>query len=149
MSKTKDFTGSISFRLLLVESEAKAGSAVPFYFNPTIGGSDLSNNAMLPSYPDFRFRAPNLVLMRGSFEQALGKLPIGLFFSIDAGKSAIYRNDVDFSNLRESYSAGLTIHAGGLPVAYLLFSWGGNEGNHFTGSVSDALLGASARPSLF
>ena len=149
VSKTKDFTSSISFRLLLVESEAKAGSAVPFYFDPTIGGSDLNNNAMLPSYPDYRFRAPNLVLMRGSFEQALGKLPIGLFFSVDAGKSALYRNDVDFSNLRKSYSAGLTVHAGGLPVAYLLFSWGGNEGNHFTGSVSNALLGASARPSLF
>jgi len=87
-STTKDFTGSLSFRLLLVESPAKAGRVVPFYFDPTIGGSDLNSNAMLPSYPDYRFRAPNLVLLRGSFEQALGKLPIGLFVSIDAGKSA-------------------------------------------------------------
>jgi hypothetical protein len=149
VSTTKDYTGSISFRLLLTESQAKAGNVVPFYFDPTIGGSDLNSNAMLPSYPDYRFRAPNLVLLRGSFEQALGKLPIGLFFSIDAGKSALYRNDVDFSNLRRSYSAGLTVHAGGLPVAYLLFSWGGNEGNHFTGSISNALLGVSPRPSLF
>ena len=149
VSTTKDFTGSISFRLLLIESQAKAGNVVPFYFDPTIGGSDLNSNAMLPSYPDYRFRAPNLVLLRGSFEQALGKLPLGLFFSVDGGKSALYRNDVDFSNLRTSYSAGLTVHAGGLPVAYLLFSWGGNEGNHFTASISNALLGVSARPSLF
>jgi hypothetical protein len=149
VSTTKDFTGSISFRILLIESQAKAGKAVPFYFDPTIGGSDLNNNAMLPSYADYRFRAPNLVLLRGSFEQALGKLPIGLFFSVDAGKSALHRNDVDFTNLRKSYSAGLTVHAGGLPVAYLLFSWGGNEGNHFTGSISNALLGVSPHPSLF
>jgi hypothetical protein len=148
-STTKDFTGSISFRMLLIESQAKAGKVVPFYFDPTIGGSDLNSNAMLPSYADYRFRAPNLVLLRGSFEQALGKLPLGVFFSIDAGKSALYRNDVDFTNLRKSYSVGLTVHAGGLPVAYLLFSWGGNEGNHFTGSISNALLGVSPRPSLF
>jgi hypothetical protein len=148
-STTKDFTGSLSFRLLLVESQAKAGRVVPFYFDPTIGGSDLNSNAMLPSYPDYRFRAPNLVLLRGSFEQTLGKLPIGIFVSIDAGKSALRRDDVDFTGLRKSYSAGLTVHAGGLPVAYLLFSWGGDEGNHFTGSISNAILGVSPRPSLF
>ena len=149
VSKTKDFTGSVSFRLLFVESQAKAGSAVPFYFDPTIGGSDLNNQAMLPSYPDYRFRAPNLLLMRGSFEQALGKLPLGLFFSIDAAKSGLSRNDVNFSDLTRSYSAGLTLHAGGIPVVYLLFAWGGNEGTHFTGAISNALLGASNRPSLF
>lgn len=150
ISTTKDFTGSISFRILMIGSQAKAGRAVPFYFDPTIGGSDLDNNSMLPSYPDYRFRAPNLVLLRGSFEQALGKkIPAGIFFSADAGKSALHRDDVDFSNLRTSYSAGVTVHAGGFPIAYFLFSWGGNEGTHFTGSISNALLGVSARPSLF
>jgi hypothetical protein len=34
-------------------------------------------------------------------------------------------------------------------VVYLLFAWGGNEGHHTTFTVSNVLLGASARPSLF
>lgn len=141
--------GSIAIRLFMTGSIADAHSNVPFYFDPTIGGSDLNGNAILPSYPDYRFRAPNLILLRGTVEHSLPKIPLGAYFSVDAAKSALTRSDIDFSNLRQSYTVGLTVHAGGLPVVYLLFSWGGNEGTHSTFSVSNVLLGASARPSLF
>jgi len=141
--------GSVAIRLLMTGSIADAHSNVPFYFDPTIGGSDLNGNAILPSYPDYRFRAPNLILLRGTVEHSLPKIPLGAYFSVDAAKSALTRSDIDFSNLRQSYTVGLTVHAGGLPVVYLLFSWGGNEGTHSTFSVSNVLLGASARPSLF
>lgn len=141
--------GSIAIRLFMTGSIADAHSNVPFYFDPTIGGSDLNGNAILPSYPDYRFRAPNLILLRGTVEHSLPKIPLGAYFSVDAAKSALTRSDIDFSNLRQSYTVGLTVHAGGLPVVYLLFSWGGKEGTHSTFSVSNVLLGASARPSLF
>jgi hypothetical protein len=141
--------GSIAIRLFMTGSIADAHSNVPFYFDPTIGGSDLNGNAILPSYPDYRFRAPNLILLRGTVEHSLPKIPLGAYFSVDAAKSALTRSDIDFTNLRQSYTVGLTVHAGGLPVVYLLFSWGGNEGTHSTFSVSNVLLGASARPSLF
>jgi hypothetical protein len=141
--------GSVAIRLLMTGSIADAHSNVPFYFDPTIGGSDLNGNAILPSYPDYRFRAPNLILLRGTVEHSLPKIPLGAYFSVDAAKSALTRSDIDFSNLRQSYTVGLTVHAGGLPVVYLLFSWGGKEGTHSTFSVSNVLLGASARPSLF
>jgi len=141
--------GSVAIRLLMTGSIADAHSNVPFYFDPTIGGSDLNGNAILPSYPDYRFRAPNLILLRGTVEHSLPKIPLGAYFSVDAAKSALTRSDIDFTNLRQSYTVGLTVHAGGLPVVYLLFSWGGKEGTHSTFSVSNVLLGASARPSLF
>ena len=141
--------GSVAIRLLMTGSIADAHSNVPFYFDPTIGGSDLNGNAILPSYPDYRFRAPNLILLRGTVEHSLPKIPLGAYFSVDAAKSALTRSDIDFSNLRQSYTVGLTVHAGGLPVVYLLVSWGGKEGTHSTFSVSNVLLGASARPSLF
>ena len=73
----------------------------------------------------------------------------GAYFAVDAAKSPLTRSDIDFSNLRRSYSVGLTVHAGGLPVVYLAFRLGGNEGTHTTLSVSNILLGASPRPSLF
>lgn len=149
ISSTINNEGSVSLRLLLTGSAASVGSNVPFYFDPTIGGSDIDGNPILPSYPDYRFRAPNLVLLRGTVEHALPKVPLGAYFSVDAAKSPLTRSDIDFSNLRRSYSVGLTVHAGGLPVVYLLFAWGGNEGNHTTLSVSNILLSASSRPSLF
>lgn len=149
ISSTINNEGSISFRMILSGSAASAGNFVPFYLDPTSGGSNIDGNPVLASYPDYRFRAPNLVLMRGTVEHSLPKLPLGIYFSVDAAKSALTRNDIDFTNLRRSYSAGLTVHAGGLPVLYLLFAWGGNEGTHTTFSISNTLLGASPRPSLF
>ncbi len=149
VSLTQNLEGSISARLLISESFAKAGSAVPFYLMPTLGGSNINGEALLPSYPDYRFRGPDLILLRGTVEHSLGKLPIGALFSFDEGKVANRRDGIAFDHLRHSFSAGLTVHAGGLPVVSLLFAWGGNEGHHTTAAVSNALLGGSPRPSLF
>jgi len=149
ISTTINNEGSISFRLLLTGSATSAGNAVPFYLDPTTGGSNIDANPILASYPDYRFHAPNLVLLRGTVEHALPKLPLGIYFSADAAKSPLTRSDIDFTNLRTSYSVGLTVHAGGLPVVYLFYAWGGNEGTHTTFSISNTLLGSSPRPSLF
>jgi hypothetical protein len=149
VSTAEKLEGSITLRAFLSESIADRGSAVPFYFSPTIGGSDINSNAMLASYPDYRFRGPDLLLFRGTFEHSIGKLPIGAFFSADEGKIAPRRDDVNLDNLRHSFGVGLTVRAGGLPVVYFLFAWGGNEGTHTTATISPTLLGGSARPSLF
>jgi hypothetical protein len=149
ISTTENLEGAISLRLFLSESIAKAGSVVPFYFSPTLGGSDIDGTAALASYPDYRFRGPDLLLLQGSFEHSLGKLPVGAFFGVDQGKVGLRRDDIDFNHLRHTLSVGLTVHAGGLPVAYLTFGWGGHEGTHTTANISNSLLGGSARPSLF
>jgi len=149
ISTTINNEGSIGLRLLLTGSAAGAGNAVPFYFDPTAGGSNIDGNPILASYPDYRFRSPNVVLFRGTIEHSLPKLPLGVYFSADAAKSPLTRSDIDFTNLRTSYSVGLTVRAGGLPVVYLLFAWGGNEGTHTTFSISNTLLGGAPRPSLF
>jgi len=43
-------------RLLVSESINSATSAVPFYFQQTLGGSDIDGNMALGSYQDTRFR---------------------------------------------------------------------------------------------
>ena len=149
VSTTENLEGSITLRLFLSESFAKAGSAVPFYLSPTLGGSDIDGTAALASYPDYRFRGPDLLLIRGSFEHSLGKLPIGGVFTVDEGKIGLRRDDIAFDHLRHTFSAGFTVHAGGLPVVYFLFAWGGHEGNHTIANLSPTLLGGSSRPSLF
>jgi len=62
---------------------------------------------------------------------------------------ALARGDIAFSHLAHSFSAGLTLRAGGLPALTLAFAWGGPEGPHTITSVNNTLLGGSARPSLF
>jgi hypothetical protein len=68
---------------------------------------------------------------------------------VDEGKVALRRSDLDFTHLRHSYSVGLTLRAGGFPMVWLIFSFGGQEGTHTTGAMNTSLLGASARPSLY
>lgn len=140
--------GSIELRLRIVESVASAGNVVPFYFQPTLGGSDINGTPWLPSYNDYRFRAPNALLLREGLEHSIWG-PVGLTFAADQGKVALARGDIAFSHLAHSFSAGLTLRAGGLPALSLTFAWGGPEGPHTIANVNNSLLGGSARPSLF
>ncbi|MGC1485864.1 MAG: hypothetical protein WA789_18880 [Candidatus Acidiferrum sp.] len=146
---TRDLEGSIGLRFFLATSMTPGGDLVPFYFQPTLGGSDLDGNQSLSSYQDFRFRAPNVLLFRQSFEHSLGKLPLGLTFMVDEGKVALARASLGSNDWLHSFSTGLTLRAGGFPQVFLLFSWGGNEGTHTIANVNNSLLGGSARPSLF
>lgn len=149
VSLTDKLQGSIHLRAFLSESFANKGSRVPFYLMPTLGGSDLNGTSMLPSYFDYRFRGPDLLLLRGTIEHSLGNLPIGALFSVDEAKIGMRRDDISLDHFRHSFSAGVTVHAGGLPVISLVFAWGGNENNHTIANISPALLGSSARPTLF
>jgi hypothetical protein len=149
VTRSRNLEGSVGFRFIWTSSYTSNGSVVPFFLDPTLGGSDINGTTLLPSYADYRFRGPNLMLLRGSFEHSLGKLPVGFKFFVDEGRVALEPGDLGFSHLAHSYAAGLTLHAGGLPVVDLLFAWGGKEGTHTVANVSSSLLGGTARPSLF
>ncbi len=140
--------GSLELRLVITESITSAGSVVPFYFQPTLGGSDINSNPWLPSYNDYRFRAPNALLLREGFEHSIWG-PVGVAFSADQGKVALSRGDIAFDHLAHSFSAGLTLRAGGLPALSFAFAWSGPEGPHTIANVNTSLLGGSTRPSLF
>lgn len=146
---SRNLEGSIGFRFLWTSSYTSGESVVPFFLDPTLGGSDIDGTTLLPSYADYRFRGPDLMLLRGSFEHSLGKLPVGFKFFVDEGRVALQPGDLGFSHLAHSYAAGLTLHAGGLPVVDLLFAWGGKEGTHTVANVSNSLLGGTSRPSLY
>lgn len=145
---SRDRQGSFTLRFLMNQSFVPAGHVVPFYFQPTLGGSDIDGNPTLPSYQDYRFRAPNNILAEARFEHSIWG-PLGFTALIDEGKVALRRGDLDFTHLRHSYGVGLTLRAGAFPMAWLLFSWGGHEGTHTIGAMNTSLLGSSVRPSLF
>jgi hypothetical protein len=146
---SRDLQGSFGVRVFSALSMTPGSDIVPFYFQPTLGGSDINGNQSLSSYQDFRFRAPNVLLIRESFEHSIGSLPLGFTFMVDEGKVAFTRGGLGSSPWIHSFSAGLTLRAGGFPQVYLLFSWGGKEGTHTIANVNNSLLGGSARPSLF
>jgi hypothetical protein len=147
VSRSRNLNGSIGFRLLLSESATSATSAVPFYFQQTLGGSDIDGALSLGSYRDYRFRAPNLLLLQENFEHSIWG-PFGLKLMADQGRVALTRGDLGFSHLKHSFAGGVTLRAGAFPMVSLMFAWGGAEGHHNIASMNTSLLGGSARPSL-
>lgn len=147
IQRTLNLNGSIGARILLSESINSATSSVPFYFQQTLGGQDINSALALPSYQDYRFRAPNLLLMQETFEHSIWG-PFGVKFMADQGQVALSRGDVGFNHLKHSFAAGLTLRAGGFPMVYLMFAWGGPEGHHNIFNMNASLLGGSARPLL-
>ena len=139
-ASTGETFGTLQLRGWLSESAVPAGHAVPFYFQPTLGGGDIDKERTLPSYADYRFRAPNALLFLAQYEHPLPKYSfLGLMFRADAGKVAISRGDLDLSHLRHSYGAGFTIRALNFPYLIFMYAWGGSEGNH---TIADLNLSA-------
>jgi hypothetical protein len=147
--KMRSMEGTLGLRAFTSLSMTPGGNAVPFYLQPTLGGSDINGNSTLPSYQDYRFRAPNILLFRESFEHSLGGLPLGFTLLADQAKLALTRGDLGSNHWVHSYAAGVTLRAGGFPQVSLLFAFGGKEGTHTTVNVNNSLLGTSGRPSLF
>lgn len=145
----RNFEGAVEIRFLAELSMTPGGDVVPFYFQPTVGGTDINGNPNLSSYQDYRFRAPNVMLVKESFEHSIWNLPIGVAVMADEGKVALTRGGLGNSPWLHSFAAGLTLRAGGFPQVYLLFAWGGNEGTHTIANVNTSLLGGASRPSLY
>ena len=148
VSRSHNLNGSVNFRLLVSESIASGTSTVPFYFQQTLGGSDIDSQSSLASYQDYRFRAPNVLLLQEDFEHSIWG-PFGFRFMADQGRVALTRGDLGFDHLKRSFGAGLTLRAGGFPMVSIMFAWGGNEGDHTVFNMNTSLLGGSSRPSLY
>ncbi len=146
-SRTRNFSGSMGFRLLISESITSGNSVVPFYFQQTLGGNNINSMLSLGSYEDYRFRAPNLLLLQESFEHSVWG-PFGLKFMADQGRVAITRSNLGFSDLKHSFAAGVTLRAGAFPMVSMMFAWGGPEGHHSIFNMNTSLLGSSNRPAL-
>jgi hypothetical protein len=145
---TRDRWGTLTFRALASKSGVAAGNAVPFYLQRTLGGSDINGNRALPSYDDYRFRGPHMLLLQESFEHSLYG-PLGIFLGADQARVAMQDEALSFRGLRQSYAAGLTLRAGGFPAVVLSVATGNAEGHHVLFTINTSLLGGSARPSLY
>ena len=145
----RSMEGTVGLRAFTSLSMTPGGSTVPFYLQPTLGGSDINGNATLPSYQDYRFRAPDIFLFRENFEHSIGSLPVGFTLLADQAKLALTRGGLGGAHWVHSYAAGATLRAGGFPQVYFLFAFGGKEGTHKIVNVNNSLLGTSGRPSLF
>jgi len=130
MATKKIELGTISATVRFVEAYAPAGNAIPFYLQPTIGGTDINNVDVLRSYADYRFRAPNLLTLQTEYERTIWG-PFALLGFHDVGRVAEQRSDIGIVHMRHSFGAGLMVQVGSLPIMKFYYAWAG-EGTHTT-----------------
>lgn len=92
-------------------SRAAAGQVVPFYFLPTLGGSN-----SLRSYQSYRFHDRNLILVNAEARVKLFTHVDWALFA-DAGNVALKVGDLNFD--RQSYGMGFRVHTTQATVARL------------------------------
>jgi outer membrane protein assembly factor BamA len=78
---------------------------VPFFYQPTLGGSQT-----LRGFREFRFRDRNSLALTAEYRWEASWLLDGAFF-VDAGKVAFDRQDLNLRDLDVSYGVGFRIHS--------------------------------------
>lgn len=125
-------------------SQASSGNAVPFYLQETLGGSDIDNEPSLRAFKDYRFRGPDLMAVQAEYDRKLcqecapckpGVMRtvcdhLGLLVNYDAGKVALRKSDLDFSDMHQSFGGGVAIYLGKDVVFRMAVALGGGEGTH-------------------
>lgn len=139
--------GAITIRALVIGASVSETNQVPFYLQPTLGGSDLNGDRLLAGYDDYRFRGPNLVAVQEGIEHSLWG-PVGVFVTLEQGAVAERFHEFRFNDVAHSATVGLTLRAGGFPMVNLAFAFGG-ETHRVIATMDASLLGGSRRPSLF
>jgi hypothetical protein len=145
-SRSRNHYGSFGLGLYTSHASARDDGAVPFYFQETLGGSDIDGTRSISAYQDYRFRGSKVFAMRESFEHYVYSI-IGLSVIAEQGTVALAETPLHVSRLKRSVAAGVSLRVGGLPVAYLMWAHG-SEGGRFMAVMSTSLLGGSSRPSL-
>lgn len=92
----------VALRGLATVTDASAGSDVPYFLMPSIGGSTLRG------YQDFRFRDRNRLVMNAELRWTPARfMDMAVFY--DTGKVAARREDLDFDGLQNSYGLGMRL----------------------------------------
>jgi hypothetical protein len=84
-------------------TSTSAGHDVPFFLMPDLGGEDLRG------FANYRFRDRHSIYVTAEYRWYAQEFLDGVIF-YDAGKVVPDRSSLDFSNLRNSFGAGLRLH---------------------------------------
>jgi hypothetical protein len=110
---------SVDIRSHMVASRTGPTSTVPFYLQPTVGGSDIDSRLSLRAYPNYRFRAPDALTVQTNVS-----LPLDLLIFYDAGTVGPTFSDLSFAHLRQDAGVGVGITLQGNIIAQAYMAWG-------------------------
>jgi hypothetical protein len=119
--------GKLDIKTHLVLSHASNESVIPFYMQPTIGGSDIDSLTSLRGFADYRFRAPDAAFLQVQYGVPIWG-PFGGLVFYDAGNVGQTLSGLSFAHLRQDAGAGGTLRFGGSVVAQAYLAMGAGHG---------------------
>jgi hypothetical protein len=125
-SGTRCSLGNIAVSARVETSHYGANSQVPFYLDPTLGGTDISGSDTLRGFVDYRFRGPSDVLFQIDYRRPIWG-PVGLLAFYDRGKVALRPADISFDHLRKDFGLGFYLRAGNNEIVRFYLGFGTGE----------------------
>jgi hypothetical protein len=108
------------------------GNDVPFYLQPTLGGSHT-----IRAYSHQRFRDRNAMVLQAEYRYILNDFMTGSVF-YDTGKVAFDRRDLwDFDGMKNDYGISVRFGFAGIAALRAEIAWGGDEGTVYALRFSD------------
>jgi len=102
--------GRIDVKTLVQLARVDPANAMPFYFMPTIGGSDVESRTSLRGYDDYRFRGADAAVLQVEYTRTFEKLdPLGMLVFYDGGLVGATASDMWNSRYRQDAGVGLTL----------------------------------------
>lgn len=119
--------GRLDLRSAVIASRSSEGSVVPFYMQPTVGGSDINSQVSLRGFPNYRFRDRNATFSQVDYSVPI-RDPVGLLLFYDAGTVGPTFDSLSFAHLRQDGGLGATIRVQNSVVAQAYVAWGAGHG---------------------
>lgn len=111
----------------IVASRTGPDSTVPFYLQPTVGGSDIDSRLSLRAWPDYRFRGPDALFVQTNYILPLYNILV--FY--DAGTVGPTFSSLSFGGLRQDAGFGVALSLGGHIAAQGYLAMGAGHGPTF------------------
>jgi hypothetical protein len=119
--------GTVDLRSQLTTSSSGAGATLPFYLEPTVGGSDINSRVSLRGFPNYRFRDRNAVFVQADYTVPIYD-PVELLLFYDAGTVGPTFSSLSFAHFRQDAGVGATFRLQGNVVAQTYVAWGAGHG---------------------
>lgn len=127
--------GRLDLRSAFTASSTASGAQVPFYLQPTVGGSDFNSQVSLRGYPDYRFRDVDATFSQVEYTTLI-RDPVGLLLFYDAGTVGPTFASLSWAHLRQDGGFGATLRLQGSVVAQSYIAWGAGHGPNLGFSFS-------------
>jgi hypothetical protein len=111
----------------IAASRTGTDSTIPFYLQPTVGGSDIDSRLSLRAWPNYRFRAPDALFVQTNY--VLPFYNILVFY--DAGTVGPTFSSLSFAGLRQDAGVGVALSLGGHIAAQGYLALGAGHGPTF------------------